>query len=90
MSVKVKLPLLLSKYANGQELLDVAGYSPIDCAHKLVIQFPNLKRWLYEKQGQLRPQIWFFVNGARIPADELASPLKDGDELFILLALGGG
>ena len=90
MTVRVKLPLLLSKYANGQELLEVAGYSPIECAHNLVVQFPSLRRWLYDKQGELRPQVWFFANGERISADELTNPLKDGDELFIFLALGGG
>ncbi|MCK4698392.1 MAG: molybdopterin synthase sulfur carrier subunit [Dehalococcoidia bacterium] len=90
MSVKVRIPLLLSKYANGQELLGVAGYSPIECAHNLVVQFPNIRRWLYDKQGELRPQAWFFVNGERIPADELTNLLRDGDELFIFLALGGG
>ncbi|TEU03233.1 MAG: hypothetical protein E3J24_04205 [Dehalococcoidia bacterium] len=90
MSVKVRIPLLLSKYANGQELLGVAGYSPIGCAHNLVVQFPNIRRWLYDKQGELRPQVWFFANRERIPADELTNLLRDGDELFIFLALGGG
>jgi molybdopterin converting factor small subunit len=90
MSVKVKLPLFLSKFANGQEIVEIVGYNPIECAHNLVVRFPNLRRWLYDKQGELRPQIWFFVNGERIPADELSNPLKDDDELFILLALGGG
>ncbi|MCK5653786.1 MAG: molybdopterin synthase sulfur carrier subunit [Dehalococcoidia bacterium] len=90
MSIKVRIPLLLSKYANGQELLEVAGYSPIECAHNLVVQFPDIRRWLYDKQGELRPQVWFFVNGERISAGELTNPLRDGDEIFILLALGGG
>lgn len=90
MSIKVRIPLLLSKYANGQELLEVAGYSPIECAHNLVVQFPDIRRWLYDKQGELRPQVWFFVNGERISAGELTNPLRDGDEIFIFLALGGG
>ena len=90
MSIKVKLPLLLSKFANGQEIVEIAGYNPIECTHNLVVRFPNLKRWLYDKQGELRPQIWFFIDGERIHADELSNPLKDDDELFILLALGGG
>ena len=90
MTVRVKLTLLLSKRANGQELLEVAGYSPIECAHNLVVQFPDIRRWVYDKQGELRPQVWFFANRERISADELTNPLKDGDELFIFLALGGG
>ncbi len=90
MSVKVRLPSLLRKYANGQELLEVKGYSPVECLHNLVVQFPDIRRWVYDKQGELRPQVWFFTNGERISADELTNRLKDGDEPFILLALGGG
>ena len=90
MSVKVKIPLFLNKYANGQELLEVEGYSLIECAHNLVIQMPELKRWLYDKQGELRPQVWFFVNDERIYDYEFTKSLKDGDELFFLLAGGGG
>ena len=90
MSVKVRLPSLLRKYANGQELLEVTGYSPVECLHNLVVQFPDIRRWVYDKQGELRPQVWFFVNGERRPADELTNSLKDGDELSIFLALGGG
>ena len=53
-------------------------------------QFPKIRKWLYDKQGALRPQVWFFVNGERIYADELTRQLNDGDELFILLAISGG
>jgi len=90
MSVKLRIPPLLRKYTNRQELFDVTGYSPIECLDNLVLQFPGLRRWLYDKQGELRPQVWFFVNGERIYADEFTNPLKDGDELFVFLAIGGG
>jgi len=90
MSVTVKVPSLLKKYTNGQELLEVTGYSPIECLNNLVVQFPNIRRWLYDKQGELRPQVWFFVNGERIKANGLTNPLTDGDKLFVFLALGGG
>jgi len=76
MTVRVKLPLLLSKYANGQELLEVAGYSPIEYAHNLVVQFPDIRRWVYDKQGELRPQVWSCVDGERIPAAKLTNLLK--------------
>ena len=90
MSVTVKVPSLLRKYTNGQELLEVPGYSPMECLHSLVVQFPSIRKWLYDKQGELRPHVWFLVNGKRINADELTNPLRDGDELFIFLVIGGG
>jgi len=90
MSVKVRIPSLLRKYANRQELLDVTGYNPIECVHNLALQFPKMRRWLYDKQGELRPQVLFFVNGQRIYAEGLTNPLNDGDEVSIFLAIGGG
>ena len=90
MSVKVKIPSILRKYANRQELLDVTGYSAIECVHNLALQFPEMKRWLYDKEGELRPQVVFFVNGQGINADELTNPLNNGDEVSIFFAIGGG
>jgi len=89
-SINVKIPSLLIKYAIGQELLQVEGYSLIECTRNLVIQLPELKRWLYDEKGELRPQVWFFVNGERMYNDEFTKSLKDGDELYFLLASGGG
>jgi len=90
MSVKVKVSSLLRKSTNGQELVEVTGNTPLECLHSLQSKFPKMKKWLYDKKGELRPQVWFFVNGQRIYADELTNPLNDGDELFVLLAIGGG
>jgi molybdopterin converting factor small subunit len=56
----------------------------------LEARFPKIKRWLYDKQGNLRPQVWFFVNGQKISAGDMAKPLNDGDELFFVLAISGG
>jgi len=49
-----------------------------------------MRRWLYDKQVELRPQVLFFVNGQRIHADGLTNPLNDSDEVSIFLAIGGG
>ncbi|MBM3157600.1 MAG: MoaD/ThiS family protein [Chloroflexi bacterium] len=90
MAVKVKVSSLLRKYTNWQEFVEVEGRTPLECLHAIEKQFPSIKRLLYDKQGKLRPQFWFFVNGQKINAGELTSPLKDGDELMILLAISGG
>jgi molybdopterin converting factor small subunit len=90
MAVKVKVSSLLRKYIDWQESVEVKGDTPLECLHALETQFPSIKRLLYDKEGKLRPQFWFFVNGQKINANELAKPLKDGDELMILLAISGG
>lgn len=90
MSVKVKLPSIMRKYTDGQELMEMPVSSPIECLRSLETRFPKIRRWLHDKDGSLRPQVWLFVNGRRIYGDELHSLMKDGDELSVLLAIGGG
>jgi len=90
MDVTIKISSLFRKFTNGQDFVKVTGNNTIECLHELESRFPKMKRWLYDKQGNLRPQIWFFVNGQKVSADELTKPLNDGDELFFMLAISGG
>ena len=90
MGVTIKVSSLFRRFTNGQEFVEVTGNSPMECLHELEARFPKIKRWLYDKQGNLRPQVWFFVNGQKISADEMTKPLKNSDELFFLLAISGG
>lgn len=87
MSVKVKIPSLLRQFTNKQEVVEVTACNALECLNNLTAQFPSLRRWLYDKQGELRPQVHIFINRERASADEL---LKDGDELLIMLAIAGG
>jgi molybdopterin synthase sulfur carrier subunit len=89
MSVKVRVSSLLRKFTDGQEVVEVTGHSATECLHNLGVQFPRIRQWLYDKQGNLLPYVQFYVNGERILVDELNNPLDD-DELLILLAIGGG
>jgi molybdopterin converting factor small subunit len=90
MSVNVKISLILQKFTDGQEMVEVPTDSPLECLHSVEKKFPKIRKWLYDKQGELRPQVWFLVNRERIYADELTKKLNDNDELYILLAVGGG
>ena len=90
MGVTIKVSPLFRRFTNGQEFVEVTGNSTMDCLQELESRFPKIKRWLYDKHGNLRPQVWFFVNGQKISAGDLTKPLNDGDELFLLLAVSGG
>ncbi len=87
MSVTVKLPLLLRQFATGQQLVEVAGYSVTECLNNLTAQFPDMRRWLFTKQGEVATHVRLFINRKQASA---AESLKDGDELIILLAVAGG
>ena len=89
MSVKVKISEPLRQIINCQEeTVEVAGYNVLECLENLAVQFPDINRWLYNEQGGLLPYVHIYINGD--PADELTKPLKNGEELLILLMVGGG
>ena len=90
MDVTIKIAALFRKLTNGQEFVKVTGGSPLECLHELEARFPKIRRWLYDKQGNLRPQVWFFVNGQKISSDDMNKQLNDGDELFFIVAVSGG
>ena len=90
MSVKVTISSLLKKLTDGQETVEVSGHTLLECLQGVESKIPEIRKWVYDKEGKLRPQIWFFVNGEKLNADELTRTLNDGDEVSILLAISGG
>jgi molybdopterin converting factor small subunit len=89
-SVRVRLSPLLRLRANGQDAMEVSGRTPLECIRDLVGQLPALEDWLYDGQGQLRPQVWVFVNDERVYEGELDKALQDGDEVLLMLSVAGG
>jgi len=57
MSVGIVVSSLLRKFTNGQELVEVRGQSAIECLHNLEVRLPSTRQWLYDKQGDLLPQV---------------------------------
>jgi len=90
LSVRVRLSTLLRERAAGNETVQVEGGTPVECVHGLVALFPDLRALLFDKNGTLRPQVWFFVNGEKLTPDDLERALSDGDELSLLIAISGG
>ena len=87
MSVKVKIPLILRQFTNGQEVVEVTASNASECLNNLTAQFPRLRRWLLNKQGEVATHVHIFINGKQASSGEL---VDDGDELLILLAVSGG
>ena len=90
MGVRVKLSGLLRQAADWQEFVEINQYTPLACIQDLERQFPDIKKWIYDKNDKMWDRMQLFVNGEMIPSEELTHPLKDGDELFLLLHIGGG
>lgn len=92
MSIKVKIDPLLSNYTNKQRLAEVKGNTVSECLKHLAEQFPGLKA--FTKDGKLLAYqdcyLGVFVNGEIVYPKEPDKPVKDGDELSVILMVSGG
>lgn len=90
MSVKIKLHRSLAKLADGQAVVEVNGDTVGQCLEQLAARFPKLKKKLFEKDGALSRILEIYINGESTYPDELASAVKDGDELDTVMRISGG
>jgi len=90
MSVRINLPPTLHSFTNNQAVVEVNGSTVGECLNELVRQFPRLKPMMFNKQGKLLNSIDIYVNQESSYPEELAKPVKDGDELHITLMIAGG
>jgi hypothetical protein len=89
-TVRVTLsPMLrhLSELRDEPEVFELRAATPLDCLQVTLKRYPSIRKWAYDKEGELLPIIWFFVNdpkwSKKLTPDQFEKPLKDGDELTI-------
>ena len=90
MSVKINIHPALSYLTNNQDVVEVSGKTVGQCLEQLVTRYPELKGWLFGKNGKLSNVVEIYVNLKSSYPEELAKPVKDGDELSIILVISGG
>lgn len=90
MSVKVHIHPSLRHLTDDREVVEVNGSNVGECFDTLVAEYPNLDEWLYEEKGKLSKYIDIFVNDESAYPEELRKPVKDGDEIYILMQIAGG
>jgi len=90
MSVRVNIHPILAHSTNDQTVVEVKGNTIGQCLDELVKQFPRLKPELFDKDGSLLNYVDVYLNQESAYPDELAKPVKDGDELNIALIIAGG
>jgi molybdopterin converting factor small subunit len=90
MSVTVNIGQILSHYANDQVLIEVSGNTVGVCLKDLAKKFPSIEKALFSQSDQLRNFISVYINRKSVYPDELQKPVKDGDEIQIILLIGGG
>jgi molybdopterin synthase sulfur carrier subunit len=88
------LPAALSAHAGGRRRVEVAVPGPgtvaalLDAAGR---DHPGVRQRVLDELGGLRPHVNVFVNGESIRyLDGLATPVGDGDEVWVVAAVSGG
>ena len=98
MSIKIKIPLAyVQSFTDDTDfvqltpvVVEVSGSTVGECINHLVKQFPSIKKQLFTETGSLFENIIISVNGESAFPEQLAKPVKDGDELNIVFIIGGG
>ena len=85
--MKVLIPGALRSYTRDAEV-DAAGATLDDLFTDLERRYPGLRFRVVDEQGQLRPNMRLFVNGAGVR--DLRHPLRPDDFVAVVLALSGG
>ena len=89
-SVKINIPFYMRSFTNNMEVVEVDGNTVGKCLDHLIKQFPGIKEQLFSKNGDLFENIIISINGESAYPEQLVKPIKEGDELSILLVIGGG
>jgi len=96
MSIKINIASSLQHATNGMKMAEANGNTVGECLIHLEEQFPKLK--LFNKDGKLFAYFSIYVN--REPTysrslgggdlRKLDTPIKNGDEVSIIVMIGGG
>ena len=90
MPVRVHIPTPMRQHTDGQAVVEVSGATVQGALDALGSKFPALTGRLFDN-GQVRRFVNIYLNDEDIRyLDNLATPVKDGDELAIIPAVAGG
>ena len=96
--IKIKIPLsYVQSFTDDTDfvqltldVVEVSGSTVGECLNHLVKQFPGMKKQLFTNNGNLFENIIISINGESAYPEQLAKPVKDGDELNIVFIISGG
>lgn len=90
MSIRVNIHQNLRHLTNDLSVIEVNGGTVGECLTDLIRQFPQLRKYVFDKDNKLRNYVEIYVNLESSYPEELAQPVNPGDELDITLILAGG
>ena len=91
MAYRILIPTPLRPFAGKQEFVEVEGKTVGDALQRLVGQYSDLRRHLYNEDGRLRSFVNIYVNDEDIRhLDREQTPLSAGDTISIVPSVAGG
>jgi len=88
--MQIDIPPLLRHLTDGATTATVKGSTVGECLNDFVKQYPKARRLLLDKEGKLLRYAEVYVNKETTYPKELATPVKDGDEISIVYVISGG
>jgi MoaD family protein len=90
MAVKIQIPTPMRQHTDGQTTVEASGATVKAVLDDLGAKYPGITQRIFEN-GQVRRFVNLYLNDEDIRyLDNLATPVKDGDELAIIPAVAGG
>lgn len=87
----IRIPTPLRKYTQGQEEVNVDGGTVAEILEGLERSAPGIRERIFDDAGKVRRFVNIFVGDEDIRfLENLATPVKAGDEVSIVPAIAGG
>jgi molybdopterin converting factor small subunit len=86
MGIKIEIPLIMQKVSEGRQIVEVTGNTVRECLADLISQYPGTKEWFAPDN----PIVWIVLNQSVVNFSELDKKIVEGDELSIIIVIGGG
>jgi len=91
MSVTIRIPTALRKFADGRAAVQSRGATVGEVLDDLMEAYPGLAQRIYDEGGELRRFVNVFLGDEDIRfLDRLGTPVSEGAELSIIPAIAGG
>ena len=91
MSATMRIIPSLRKFTGGKAEVQVSGTTVAECIEDLEVQFPGIKKQIFEENGELRSCFDVYVNSPdSYSFKRMEMPVRDGGELAIIPVFGGG
>lgn len=91
MPIQVRIPTPLRKLTGENEVVEAEGATVSEIFKSLETTYPGLGERILDEQGAVRRFVNVYLNEDDIRfLSDLATPVKEGDEISIVPAIAGG